>query len=83
MAKKKNPCGDETVFILSVSSVTQSFPTFCNPMNCRTPGLPVHHQLPDWWSNKFTRVITLHRTPYALNCIPPLPALLQKDMLKS
>ena len=28
------------------SSVTQSCPTLCNPMNCSTPGLPVHHQLP-------------------------------------
>ena len=29
------------------SSVTQSCPTLCNPMNCSTPGLPVHHQLPE------------------------------------
>ena len=29
-----------------LSSVTQSCPTLCNPMNCSTPGLPVHHQLP-------------------------------------
>ena len=29
----------------SVSSVVQSCPTLCNPMNCSTPGLPVHHQL--------------------------------------
>ena len=28
------------------SSVTQSCPTLCDPMNCSTPGLPVHHQLP-------------------------------------
>ena len=28
------------------SSVTQSCPTFCDPMNHSTPGLPVHHQLP-------------------------------------
>ena len=28
------------------SSVAQSWPTLCNPMNCSTPGLPVHHQLP-------------------------------------
>ena len=28
----------------SVSSVTQSCPTLCNPMNCSTPGLPVNHQ---------------------------------------
>ena len=27
------------------SLVTQSCLTLCNPMNCSTPGLPVHHQL--------------------------------------
>ena len=27
------------------SSVTQSCPTLCDPMDCSTPGLPVHHQL--------------------------------------
>ena len=30
------------------TSVTQSCPTICNPMNCSTPGLPVHHQLPEF-----------------------------------
>ena len=30
----------------SVSSVTQSCATLCNPMECSTPGFPVHHQLP-------------------------------------
>ena len=29
----------------SVSSITQSCPTLCDPMECSTPGLPVHHQL--------------------------------------
>ena len=29
------------------SSVVQSCPTLCNPMNCSTSGLPVHHQLPE------------------------------------
>ena len=29
----------------SVSSVTQLCPTLCNPMDCSTPGLSVHHQL--------------------------------------
>ena len=28
-----------------IRSVTQSCPTLCDPMNCSTPGLPVHHQL--------------------------------------
>ena len=27
------------------SSVAQSCPNLCDPMNCRMPGLPVHHQL--------------------------------------
>ena len=27
------------------SSVAQSCPTLCNPMDCSTPGFPVHHQL--------------------------------------
>ena len=32
--------------ISQFSSVAQSCPTLCNPMNHSTPGLPVHHQLP-------------------------------------
>ena len=30
-------------FSVQFSSVAQSCPTFCDPMNCSTPGLPVHH----------------------------------------
>ena len=30
------------------SSVAQSCPTLCNPMDHSTPGLPVHHQLPEF-----------------------------------
>ena len=30
------------------SSVAQSCPTLCDPMNYSTPGLPVHHQLPEF-----------------------------------
>ena len=33
--------------ISQFSSVAQSCPTLCDPMNCSTPGLPVHHQLPE------------------------------------
>ena len=29
------------------SSVAQSCPTLCDPMDCSTPGFPVHHQLPE------------------------------------
>ena len=31
--------------LLQLSSITQSCPTLCDPMNCSTPGFPVHHQL--------------------------------------
>ena len=31
--------------LLLFSSVAQSCPTLCDPMDCSTPGLPVHHQL--------------------------------------
>ena len=30
------------------SSVALSCPTFCDTMDCSTPGLPVHHQLPEF-----------------------------------
>ena len=29
------------------SSVIQSCPTLCDPMDCSMPGLPIHHQLPE------------------------------------
>ena len=35
-------------FGLSSVQFTQSCPTLCDPMNCNTPGLPVHHQLPEF-----------------------------------
>ena len=35
-------------YSVQFSSVTQSCPTLCDPMNCSTPGLPVHHQLPEF-----------------------------------
>ena len=31
-----------------ITSVTQSCPTLCNPMDFSTPGVPVHHQLPEF-----------------------------------
>ena len=45
-----NPCFREQSRKASaqVSSVAQSCTTLCNPMDCSTPGLPVHHQLPEF-----------------------------------
>ena len=33
---------------VQLSSVAQSYPTLCDPMNHSTPGLPVHHHLPEF-----------------------------------
>ena len=38
------------------SSVAQSCPTLCDPMNHRTPGLPVHHQLLEFTQTHVHRV---------------------------
>ena len=50
--------------ILDISSVAQSCLTICNPMDCCTPGLPVHHKLPE-----FTHV---HRVSDAIQPFHPL-----------
>ena len=34
--------------LFQFSSVAQSCLTLCDPMNCNTAGLPVHHQLPEF-----------------------------------
>ena len=36
------------MIIIIISLVTPSCPTLCDPMDCRMPGLPVHHQLPEF-----------------------------------
>ena len=39
---------DHVFSSVQFSSVAQSCPTLCNPMNHSMPGLPVHHQLPEF-----------------------------------
>ena len=42
--------------MIQFSSVTQSCPTLCDPMNCSMPGLPVHHQLLEFTQSHSHRV---------------------------
>ena len=42
--------------MVQFSSVAQSCPTLCDPMNGSTPGLPVHHQLPEFTQTHVHRV---------------------------
>ena len=56
-------------FWLQFSSVTQSCPTLCDPMNHSTPGLPIHHQLLEFTQTHVHHLIL--RRPLLL--LPPIP----------
>ena len=51
--RKTNP---QVTINYQFSSVTQSCPTLCDPMVYSTPGLPVHHQLPEFTQTHVHRV---------------------------
>ena len=58
------------------SSVAQSCPTLCDPMNRSMPGLPVHHQLPEFTQTHVHRVsdaIQPSVVPFS-SCPQSLPA---------
>ena len=56
------------------SSVTQSCPTLCDPMNRSMPGLPVHHQLPEFTQTHAHRVGDAIQPSHALSSpSPPVP----------
>ena len=67
------------------SSVTQSRPTLCDPMNRSTPGLPVHHQLPEFTQTHVHRIgdaiqpSLLCRPLFFLTPIPPSIRVLSSE----
>ena len=69
-------CGDSMFNLCSVqfSSVSQSCPTLCDPMNRSTPGLPVHHQLPEFTQTHVHRVSDATQPSHPL-LSPSPPAL--------
>ena len=55
-------------------SVAQSCPTLCDPMNHSTPGLPVHHQLPEFTQTHVHQVNDAIQPSHALSSpFPPVP----------
>ena len=61
-------------YICQFSSVAQSCLTLCNPMNCSTPGLPVHHQLPNFTQTQVHRVSDTIQPSHPLSSpSPPAP----------
>ena len=58
-------------------SVAQSCPTPCNPMDCNTPGFPIHHQLPE-----FTQT-HVHWVSEAIHLVLCCPLLLLPSIFPS
>ena len=79
---KKNVKDKKSLKCYSVqfSSVTQSCPTLCNPMNRSTPGLPVHHQLPEFTQTHVHRVSDAIEPSHPLSSpSPPAPNPFQHE----
>ena len=55
------------------SSVAQSCPTLCDPMNHSTPGLPVHHQILEFTQIHVHRVSDAIQPSHPLSPSPPAP----------
>ena len=61
-------------FIVQFSSVAQLCPTLCDPVNCSTPGLPVHHHLPEFTETHVHRVgDAIQPSNPLLSPFPPAP----------
>ena len=64
------------------SSVAQSCPILCNPMNRSTSGLPVHHQLPEFTQTHIHRVSDAIQPSHPLSSpSPPAPNTSQHQSL--
>ena len=59
------------VFPVQFSSVAQSCLTLCDPMNCSTPGFPVHHQLPEFTQTHVHWVGDAIQPSHPLLSLPP------------
>ena len=64
----------DTYRYIQFSSVAQSCPTLSDPMNRSTPGLPVHHQLPEFTHTPVHRVRDAIQPSHPLSSPSP-PAL--------
>ena len=74
MAKESMKMLDITNCSVQFSSVTQSCPTLCDPMNSSTPGLPVHHHLPEFTQTHIHRVSDAIQPSHPLSSpSPPAP----------
>ena len=69
-------------YSVQFNSVAQSCPTLHNPMNRSTPGLPVHHQLPEFTQTPVYRVSDAIQPSHPLSSpSPPAPTPSQHQSL--
>ena len=61
---------------LQFNSVAQSYPTPCDPMNHSTPGLPVHHQLPEFTQTHVYQVSDVIQPSHPCHTLLLLPQIL-------
>ena len=66
------------------SSVTQLCPTLCDPTDCSMPGLPVHHQLPEFTQTHVHQVGDATQPSHPLSSpSPPAPSPSQHQSLSN
>ena len=70
-----------TMRAFQFSSVAQSCPTLCDPMNRSTPGLPVHHQLLEFTQTHVHQVSDAIQPSHPL--LPPSPPALNPSQHQS
>ena len=67
----------DMIYWVQFSSVVQWRPTLCDPMNCSTPGLPVHYQLPSFTQRLMPIESVMSSSYLILWCplllLPPIP----------
>ena len=59
------------LFSVQFSSISQSCPTLCDPMDCITPGFPIHHQLPELAQTHVHRVSDAIQLSHLLSTLSP------------
>ena len=66
----RNANGFPIMGLAQFSSVAQSYPTLCDPMNRSTPGLPVHHQLLEFTQTHVHQVGDAIQPPHPFSSCP-------------
>ena len=79
------PSGMKEIFSsVQLSSVSQLCLTLCDPMDCSTPGLPVHHQLPEFTQTHVIESVMPSTISFSVipffSCLQSFPALRNTPM---